>query len=102
MFILLDDAKKQLNIDKSFTDDDNYIIHLIQVAEDAISKRIDRKLDEMVDPKTGYLPKSVIQSILILIGQFYANREATINVSANEIPIGLNWLADLNKKYLMV
>ena len=102
MYILLDTAKQHLNVDKDFHEDDNYILHLIQVSEDAIAKRIDQKLEDIVDPKTGYLPKSVIQSILILIGQFYANREATINVSANEIPIGLNWLADLNKKYLMV
>lgn len=99
MYILLDDAKQHLNVDKSFTEDDRYILHLIQVAEDAISKRIDKRLEDIVDPKTGYLPKSVIQSILLLIGQFYANREATTTVSANEIPIGFNFLCDLNKHY---
>lgn len=99
MYILLDTAKQHLNVDKDFHEDDNYILHLIQVSEDAIAKRIDQKLEDIVDPKTGYLPKSVVQSILLLIGQFYANREATSPTSANEIPIGFNFLCDLNKHY---
>ena len=36
MYILLDTAKQHLNIDKDFKDDDNYIIHLISVAEDTM------------------------------------------------------------------
>lgn len=99
MYILLDDAKRHLNIDKDFNEDNEYIIHLIQVAEDIISKRIDKKLSDCVDPATGYLEKSIIQSILLLAGQFYANREATSPTSVNEIPIGFSFLCDLNKHY---
>lgn len=99
MYILLNQAKQHLNIDLDFHEDDQYILHLIQVAEDAISKRIDKKLECCVNPNTGYLDKSIIQSILLLIGQFYANREATSPTSANEIPIGFNFLCDLNKHY---
>lgn len=99
MYILLKDAKKHLNIDNDFNEDDKYILHLIQVAEDVIAKRIDKNLEDCVNPKTGYLNKSIIQSILLLIGQFYANREATSPTSANEIPIGFNFLCDLNKHY---
>lgn len=99
MYILLKDAKQHLNIDNDFHEDDNYILHLIQVAEDVISKRIDKNLGDCVNPQTGYLDKSIIQSILLLIGQFYANREATTPTSANEIPIGFNFLCDLNKHY---
>lgn len=99
MYILLDTAKQHLNIDKDFKDDDNYIIHLISVAEDTIEKRIDQKLIDLVDPKTGYLPRSVIQSILLLIGQFYANREVVNYSTVNEIPVCFNFLCDLNKHY---
>jgi len=99
MYILLNQAKQHLNIDKDFHEDDNYILHLISVAEDAISKRIDKKLEDCVDPKTGYLDKSVIQSILLLIGTFYANRETVAYNSVTEIPTTFNFLCDLNKHY---
>lgn len=101
MYILLDTAKQHLNVDKDFHEDDNYILHLIQVSEDAIAKRIDQKLEDIVDPKTGYLPKSVVQSILLLIGQFYANREIVTYSSATEIPVAFNFLCDLNKHYFI-
>lgn len=99
MYILLNQAKQHLNIDKDFHEDDNYILHLIEVAEDAISKRIDKKLEDCVNPNTGYLEKSIIQSILLLIGQFYANREVVAYGSATEIPVAFNFLCDLNKHY---
>lgn len=38
MFVTLQIAKKHLNIDDSFKDDDNYILSLIKVSEDAVSK----------------------------------------------------------------
>lgn len=99
MYILLDTAKKHLNIDKYFAEDDEYIIKLIGVAEDAISKRIDKKLSDIVDPATGYLPQSVIQSILLMVGQLYANREIVTYSTANEVPVCFNFLCDLNKNY---
>lgn len=99
MYIPISLAKKHLNIDQEFKDDDAYIIKIIAAAEDAISKRIDRDLCECVNHKTGYLEQSIQQSILLLIGQFYKEREATTSQSANEIPIGFNFICDLNKHY---
>lgn len=101
MFTLLEDAKQHLNIDKDFHEDDRYIINLIQVAEDAVAKRLDRNLDEMVDPKTGYLPKSVTQAILLLIGNFYSARESFTYSSVSEMPQSFEWLANLNKHYFI-
>lgn len=37
MYVGLETAKKHLNLDESFTEDDSYITSLIQVAEDAVS-----------------------------------------------------------------
>ena len=37
MFTTLEETKKHLNIDESFTGDDAYITDLIAVAEDAVS-----------------------------------------------------------------
>ena len=48
MYITLSQAKKQLQIDEDFSDDDNYIISLIQVAEDAIAKNLDMPLQEIL------------------------------------------------------
>ncbi len=36
MYVTLDEAKKHLNIDADFTDDDAYITSLIEVSEDSV------------------------------------------------------------------
>lgn len=100
MFVTLETAKKHLNLDDYFTEDDNYVISLIKVAEDAVSKRIDRKLDCcLVD---GELPDTIKHAILLLVGNWYQNREPVAFTSAAEIPYTFEFLASLNKRYNFV
>ena len=37
MYITIDEAKKHLNVDDSYKDDDTYIGDLIKVAEDSVT-----------------------------------------------------------------
>lgn len=97
MYVTLQQAKKHLNIDDSFTDDDNYILQLIQVAEDAVSKNTNIALSEMVDG--GTLPPSIIHSILLLVGNFYNNREATSYSVPSEVPFAYKYLINLNRNF---
>ena len=97
MYITLKEAKKQLNIDDSFTDDDAYIIQLIQVAEDAVEKNSDIALKDLIDG--GVLPPSIKHSILLLVGNFYNNREATTYSAIYEVPFGLKYLINLNRNW---
>ena len=57
MYITLQEAKKHLQIDADFTDDDNYIITLIQVAEDSVSQHLDIALRELLTD--GKLPSAI-------------------------------------------
>lgn len=73
MYITLKECKKHLQIDEDFTDDDNYIILLAQVAEDAVAQHLDTALKELI--KDGELPSAVKHSILLMVGNLYATRE---------------------------
>lgn len=97
MFVTLEIAKKHLNIDKSFTDDDAYILSLIKVAEDAVAKNSNKALKEMM--VGGELPPSIIHSILLLVGNLYNNREATTYSTISEVPFGFKYLVNLNRKF---
>ena len=46
MYLQLYQIKKQLNLDSSFHDDDEYLMDLAKVAENAIQKHIDTPLSE--------------------------------------------------------
>ena len=55
MFLKLNDLKKHLNVDANFTDDDDYIISLGEVAEQIVQKHIDARLTDIVKEE-GQLP----------------------------------------------
>lgn len=97
MFVTLGIAKKHLNIDDSFHDDDAYIVSLIKVAEDAVAKNSNMALNEMMED--GELPPSIIHSILLLVGNLYNNREATTYSNIREVPYAYKYLINLNRKF---
>ena len=48
MFLKLNDLKKHLNVDADFTEDDEYIMSLAEVAEQIVQKHIDTRLTDIV------------------------------------------------------
>lgn len=97
MYITIDEAKKHLNIDSQFIEDDDYIMALVSVAEDAVSKHLDIALDELEEG--GNLPPSIVHSILLLVGNLYANREPAAFSSVSKVPFTLDYLVGLYKHY---
>ena len=99
MYITLEQAKKHLLIDEEFTADDLYILDLITVAEDSVSKHLDIALDEL--EVGGSLPPAVIHAMLLMIGNFYANREPVVFGSVAKLPYSYEYLIGLYKHYLI-
>lgn len=97
MYITLQEAKKHLQIDADFTDDDNYIITLVQVAEDSVAQHLDIALKELLSD--GELPSAVKHSILLMVGNLYANREPVAYTSVVKVPYTLDYLLGLYKRY---
>ena len=99
MYVTLDEAKKHLNIDKSFMEDDAYIGALINVAEDSISQHLDIALEDLV--VDGALPFAIKHSILLMVGNLYANREPTAFSQVVKVPYTLEYLPGLYKHYYL-
>ena len=95
--ITLEQAKKHLLIDDSFTADDLYILDLITVAEDSVSQHLNVALDELL--VGGSLPPAVIHAMLLLIGNLYANREPVAYGTVTKVPLTYEYLIGLYKKY---
>lgn len=99
MYITIDEVKKHLNIDASFKDDDQYLSDLIAVAEDAVSKHLDIALNELM--VGGKLPPAITHSILLMVGNLYANREPVAYTSVVKVPYTLEYLLGLYKHYYL-
>lgn len=97
MVLELEQVKKHLNIDSNYIDDDLYILDLITVAEDSVKRHLDIK---SFDELGAGIPASIIHAMLLLIGNFYANREpVVVGVSAMQLPLSYEYLLGLYKKY---
>lgn len=98
MYLKLYQIKKHLNIDADFTDDDEYLMDLASVAENAVQSHIDNNLSELED-ENGTIPMPIIQAMLLMIGTLYAKRESIVFGSASEVPLSYEYLLGLYRNY---
>ena len=99
MYVTLDIAKKHLNIEQDFHDDDMYLMGLIDAAEQAVRVHVnDGELDEIAERNGGCLPAPILQAILLQVGNFYQNREIVGSKTA-ALPFNYQYLIDLYRNY---
>ena len=97
MVLSVEQCKKHLNIDPDFKEDDNYIMSLVEVAEEIVQRHIGHRFEDiLVD---GQLPMALQHAMLLLIGQFYANRESVTFGSPSELPLSYNYILQLFENY---
>lgn len=97
MMITLELAKKHLNLEQDFTEDDEYILGLIDVAEKAVRVHVNEDLDKIAEDN-GEFPTPLVQAALLMIGNLYQNREVVGSKNA-DLPFNYRYLIDLYKNY---
>lgn len=99
MYITLDQAKKHLNIEPDFTEDDSYIEGLISVAEEAVRVHVNEDYDTLAEDNGGDLPTPLVQAMYLMIGNMYQNREP-LGKKDQALPFNYQYLIDLYRNYL--
>lgn len=98
MYITIQEQKKQCNIDSDFTEDDEYIGWLIEVAEAVVQQHLCCALEDLEDSQ-GKLPPPVKHAAMLYAAELYANREVNAYTSVTTIPFNFQYLIDLYKNY---
>ena len=99
MYLDLSQVKKHILVDETFTDDDNYIQSLMDVAEASVSKHIDCPL-ACIEQEDGTLPPPVVHAMMLMVGNLYANREPDVmGTIVTELPLSYNYLVNLYRNY---
>lgn len=96
--ITLAEAKKHLNIEQEFTEDDTYISNLIDVAEATVASHICRTFEELAEDNGGSLPTPVIHACLLYLGNLYQNREL-VGSKTSALPFNYDYLINLYRNY---
>lgn len=98
MYVKLKDIKNHLNIDSDFTDDDKYLLGLMETAQLTVQKHIDRNLNDLED-NDGDIPSPLKHAIMLLVGNFYANRESVAFSNSYEVPTSYSYLLALYRNF---
>lgn len=101
-YATLEMAKRHLNIEDAFTDDDDYIEGLIDVAEEKVAAELCMDVDGMASINNGgSLPAPLIQAILLTIGAYYTNREDITTVQTRPLEYGVKYLTQLYRNFTL-
>lgn len=96
--ITLELAKKHLNLEADYVEDDSYIQTLIEVAEQAVEVHVNEKLEDIAG-KEGDIPKPLLQAMLLMVGNLYQNRETVSPMKVTALPYNYEYLINLYKNY---
>ncbi len=70
-----------------FSDDDQYLAHLLEAAEQYVTEATNRSGDELLAMGDGeHLPATLQQAVLLIAGHWYNQREAVSGVQMAEVP----------------
>lgn len=94
----LDIAKKHLNIESDFTEDDEYILGLISMAEEAVRVHVNEDFDTLAENNGGCLPTPILHACLLMVGNMYQNREP-LGTRNQALPYNYQYLIDLYRNY---
>lgn len=83
--------KKHVRAD-DFADDDDYLAHLLDAAEQYVCTATNREAAELLEMGGGNLPTMLQQAVLLIAGHWYNQREAVSGVQMAEVPYTLQAL----------
>lgn len=98
MYVPLDLAKRHLNIEDDYKDDDEYILNLIEVSESAVRVHVNENFNDIAMRNGGCIPNPLLQAVLLMVGNLYQNREPVTN-KAVALPFNYQYLIDLYRNY---
>ena len=92
MYVTVEQLKKQVNVD--YSEDDEYMSQLIEVAEVAVQNDIRCQLSALETTETGErtIPAPLRHAVLLLASNLYSNREPVAFASPQPVPYTLQYL----------
>lgn len=83
--------KKHVRAD-DFSDDDEYLEHLLETAEEAVIKAVNRSREELREMGDGGFPAPLQHAVMMLGAHWYNQRESVSTVQMHEVPDSLQAL----------
>lgn len=97
--ITIEELKRQLFIELDYTDEDSYLLALIEVAVESVATYLNVNISTYT---AETLPKAIKHGMLLVAANLYENRTPVAFAKAHEIPLGFKFLLDPYKNYVVL
>ena len=97
MILTLERVKQHLNLEPDFTENDQYLLGLIDMAEKAVRVHVNEDFKDIAK-KNGGFPTPLLQAMLLMVEKMYMNRENK-ETKTDELPLNYQYLIDLYRNY---
>lgn len=87
MICTINELKQNLNIESDYTDEDEFLLYLLEVAEEVVFNYLDKTKEDYT-----LIPLSIKHAILVIASQYYENRTSIAFASVSKIPFTLEIL----------
>jgi len=91
-------VKKHLQIPETYTDEDTYLTHLINVAKDAVQWQMNEIVEEGEQETDPSSTNPTLHAMLLLVGELYANREIS-GANDKSLPKSYDYLISTKRTY---
>lgn len=87
MIATISELKYNLNIEQDYTEEDAYLLQLLEVSEQSVFNYLDKTKEDFTQ-----IPSSIKHAIILLASQFYENRTPIAFASSSKIPYSFEFL----------
>ena len=87
MIATIQELKYNLNIEQTYTEEDAYLLELLEVSEQSVFNYLDKTKEDFT-----VIPSSIKHAIILLASQFYENRTPIAFASSSKIPYSFEFL----------
>lgn len=96
---ILDDLKKQLQIDDNYIEDDIYLELLLKASCEAVARHLNVASLHEIENEDGETPAPVYHAVLLLASNLYNQREPVSDKSLVKVPLSYDYLLSTYIKY---
>lgn len=89
--------KKHVRAD-DFADDDDYLRHLLDTAEQSVVRATNRSAEELSEMGGGSLPTTLTHAVMMLAAHWYNQREGVSTSQMSEVPYTIQSLVKPYRK----
>ena len=91
--------KKHLNIDEEYNGDDLLLEFYRSAAIKIVEAHLNKPLAQVKAENNGIFPTPLLLAMMLIIGDFYQNREGTSSTSMSALSHSYDYILDLYKCY---